>query len=129
MSAYATSHASYRQSAILTATPERLVVMLHDGAHRFLLQAAAAMRDGRRREAGERLGRATAIVDELQATLDLSAGLIAEHLEGIYVFCRRHLSEALVQGDAEKIDEIDRLLGQLREAFTEVAAAQVSPAA
>ena len=47
MNAYATSsHASYRESAILTAPPEQLVVMLYDGCHRFLLQAIAAMRDG-----------------------------------------------------------------------------------
>ena len=32
-------HQSYKESAVLTATPERLVVMLYDGAHRFLFQA------------------------------------------------------------------------------------------
>ncbi|KAL2045392.1 hypothetical protein ABVK25_012134 [Lepraria finkii] len=74
MNAYATSsHASYRESAILTAPPEQLVIMLYDGCHRFLLQATSAMRDGNVAEAGERLGRATAIIDELQCTLDLGA--------------------------------------------------------
>src|SRR5436305_14560311 len=96
MTAYATaSHASYRESAILTAPPERLVVMLYDGAHRFLLQAIAAMREGRIADTGERLNRAGAIIDELQCTLDLSAGEVAERLQGIYIFCRRHLGEGL----------------------------------
>jgi len=96
MTAYATaSHASYRESAILTAPPEQLVIMLYDGVHRFLLQAISAMREGRAAEAGERLGRATAIIDELQGTLDLSVGVIAERLSGIYVFCRRHLADGL----------------------------------
>ena len=126
MTAYASSHASYRESAILTAPPEQLVIMLYDGIHRFLLQAAAAMRDGRAAEAGERLGRATAIIDELQGTLDLSVGVIAERLSGIYVFCRRHLAEGLCERDPEKLDRVDALLRELREAFALAAAAAPS---
>jgi flagellar protein FliS len=126
MTAYASSHASYRESAILTAPPEQLVIMLYDGTHRFLLQAAAAMRDGRAAEAGERLGRATAIIDELQGTLDLSVGGIAERLSGIYVFCRRHLAEGLCERDPEKLDRVDGLLRELREAFAQAAAAAPS---
>jgi hypothetical protein len=36
MSAYAPAPNAYRESAVLTATPEQLVVMLYDGARRFL---------------------------------------------------------------------------------------------
>jgi flagellar protein FliS len=128
MTAYAsTSHASYRESAILTAPPEQLVIMLYDGIHRFLLQAASAMREGNAAESGERLGRATAIVDELQCTLDLDAGEVAHRLSGIYVFCRRHLAEGLIERDADKLDQVDALLRELREAFAH--AASVAPAA
>jgi flagellar protein FliS len=124
MTAYAsTSHASYRESAILTAPPEQLVIMLYDGLHRFLLQAIAAMREGRVAEAGERLGRATAIIDELQCTLDTSAGEVAERLSGIYVFSRRHLAEGLCERDPEKLERVDALLRELREAWAHAAAA------
>ena len=131
MNAYATSsHASYRESAILTAPPEQLLIMLYDGCHRFLLQAIAAMRDGFTAEAGERLGRATAIIDELQTTLDLSAGEVAERLSGIYVFCRRHLAEGLCERDPEKLEQVDRLLRQLRDAWAQAAGAlAAAPAA
>jgi flagellar secretion chaperone FliS len=123
MNAYATSsHASYRESAILTAPPEQLVIMLYDGCHRFLLQAISAMREGNVAEAGERLGRATAIIDELQCTLDLSAGEVAQRLAGIYVFSRRHLTEGLCERDPEKLAQVDRLLGQLRGAWAQAAA-------
>lgn len=123
MNAYATSsHASYRESAILTAPPEQLVIMLYDGCHRFLLQAITAMREGNVAEAGERLGRATAIIDELQCTLDLSAGDVAQRLAGIYVFSRRHLAEGLCERDPEKLAQVDRLLGQLRGAWAQAAA-------
>jgi flagellar protein FliS len=122
MNAYATSsHASYRESAILTAPPEQLVIMLYDGCHRFLLQATSAMRDGNVAEAGERLGRATAIIDELQCTLDLGAGEVAERLAGIYVFSRRHLAEGLCERDPEKLTQVDRLLRELREAWAQAA--------
>jgi flagellar secretion chaperone FliS len=124
MTAYATtSHASYRETAILTAPPEQLVIMLYDGVHRFLLQAGAAMRAGRPDEAGERLGRATAIIDELQCTLDLSVGVVAERLSGIYVFCRRHLAEGLCEREPEKLERVDALLRDLRDAWAQAAAA------
>jgi flagellar protein FliS len=129
MNAYATSsHASYRESAILTAPPEQLVVMLYDGCDRFLLQAIAAMRDGSPVEAGERLGRATAIIDELQCTLDPSAGEVAERLAGIYVFSRRHLAEGLCERDPEKLEQVDRLLRQLREAWSQAATSMAAAA-
>ena len=124
MTAYATtSHASYRETAILTAPPEQLVIMLYDGVHRFLLQAIAAMREGRAGEAGERLGRATAIIDELQCTLDLSVGVVAERLSGIYIFCRRHLAEGLCEREPEKLELVDALLRDLRDAWAQAAAA------
>jgi flagellar protein FliS len=130
MTVYASSsHASYRESAILTAPPEQLVIMLYDGVHRFLLQSAAAMRASRHAEAGERLGRATAIIDELQCTLDLSAGVVAERLSGIYVFCRSHLAEGLCERDPEKLDRVDGLLRELRHAWAQVAANAAQPVA
>ena len=127
MTAYATSsHASYRESAILTAPPEQLVIMLYDGCHRFLLQAIGAMRDGSPAEAGERVGRATAIIDELQCTLDPSAGEVADRLAGIYVFCRRHLAEGLCERDPQKLAEVDRLLRSLRAAWAQAAASMAA---
>jgi flagellar protein FliS len=95
--------------------------MLYDGLHRFLLQSIAAMREGKVAEAGERLGRATAIIDELQSTLDLTAGQVAERLSGIYVFSRRHLAEGLCEREPEKLERIDALLRELREAFANAA--------
>jgi flagellar secretion chaperone FliS len=124
MTAFApASPAAYQQQSIMTAPPERLVVMLYDGAMRFFFQAAAALREDARTTAFERLDRGEAIVDHLLATLDMSAGEIAERLEGIYVFCKRLLLEARLEGDADKVDLVRGYLGELREAW-----AQISPA-
>jgi flagellar secretion chaperone FliS len=124
MTAFATaSPAAYQQQSIMTAPPERLVVMLYDGAIRFFFQAAAALREDARTTAFERLDRGEAIVDHLLATLDMSAGQVAERLEGIYVFCKRLLMEARIERDAEKVDLVRGYLSDLREAW-----AQITPA-
>ena len=112
---------AYQESAVLTATPERLVVMLYDGAHRFLFQAAVAMREGNIEVTNNRLQRAEAIIDELNATLDMSAGEVAERLRAIYLYCRRHLLQARLKRSAEMIDDVDRLLDTVGDAWRQIA--------
>ena len=125
MSAYTASHsAAYRQQSILTATPGQLVVMRYDGCLRFLHQAAHAMRGGDVAESNARLIRAEAIIDELHATLDLEqGGVVASRLQGIYVFCNRHLLEARSTQEPEMIEKGSELLAELRDAWAQVAAA------
>lgn len=122
MTPYAAAQQAYRDSAILTAPPERLVVMLYDGANRFLLQGAAAMRSGDIATTNERLQRAEAIIHELRATLDMSQGQVAANLESIYAFSLRLLIEARIEKDAAKIDKTATLLRELRDAWDQVAA-------
>jgi flagellar protein FliS len=125
MSVYSPSRATaYKEQSILTATPGQLVVMLYDGCLRFLVQAAYAMREGDMPVAGNRLSRAEAIIDELLTTLDLEqGGDIASRLQGIYVFCSRHLMEARAERDADKVEKVSELLGELRESWAQVAVA------
>jgi flagellar secretion chaperone FliS len=124
MSVYSPSRAiAYKEQSILTATPGQLVVMLYDGCLRFLHQAALAMRDGDMASSGNRLSRAEAIIDELLTTLDLEqGGVIASRLQGIYVFCNRHLLEARTERDVEKIEKVSELMSELRESWAQVAA-------
>jgi len=119
---FAASPQAYRESAVLTAPPERLVVMLYDGAGRFLFQAATAMREGDVPTAHERLRRAERIVEHLLATLDMSQGEIAEKLEAIYVFCLQLLAEGRMRQDPASLDKVGELLGELRDAWAELAA-------
>src|SRR5436309_7396617 len=106
MNAYASVPAAYKESSVMTAPPERLVVMLYDGAGRFLTQAAAAMREGDLAHSNDRLQRAEAIVSELNVTLDMTAGEIADRLRAIYLFSRRHLGEARLERSPEKIETV-----------------------
>ncbi len=116
---------AYRESAVLTASPVQLVVMLYDGAGRFLRQAIASFDAGEEMRAGQAIGRTQAIVEELLATLDLDrGGEIASRLQGIYVYCLRQMSEARFQKDTAKLQEVAGLLGDLRESWAELAARQ-----
>ena len=122
MTMYATAptHA-YRESAIITASPARLVVMLYDGARRFLTQGAHAMRARDIARANERLKRAEAIIQELQSTLDMSQGEVSERLSAIYHFSRKLLTEARLEQRPDKIEQVIELLAELRDAWAEVA--------
>ena len=121
---FATTRSAYQKSAIMTASKGQLVVLLYDGAHRFLMQAAAAMRERNPTIAHQRLRRAEAIINHLHATLDFEqGGEIAIRLERIYNFCSRHLGEARVHQDPERVETVDSLLLELREAWAQVARA------
>ena len=119
MNPYARPNA-YRENSILTASPEQLVVMLYDGAGRFLRQAEVSIIDGAWLQASEKLSRAEAIIDELLATLDMNAGEVADRLQSIYVFCKMRLIEARIERDPVRVDQVARLLAELREAWSQV---------
>jgi flagellar protein FliS len=125
---YAQAQQAYRDSAILTAPPERLVVMLYDGANRFLMQGAMALRAGDLTVMNDRLRRAEAIITELRQTLDMSQGEVASNLESIYSFCQRLLLEARLQQDADRIEQVAKLLRDLRDAWDQVAGQACTPA-
>ena len=120
MNPYARPQA-YREASVMTASPEQLVVMLYDGAGRFLRQAEGAMTGGGTwLQASEKLSRAEAIIDELLATLDMDAGEIAERLQAIYVFCKSRLIEARLERDPGRVDQVARLLAELRDAWATI---------
>jgi flagellar secretion chaperone FliS len=114
---------AYTESSVLTAPRERLVVMLYDGAIRFLNQSAVALRAGNQRVFLDRVQRAEAIIKELNLTLDMGrGGDVAQRLRSIYQFCNMHLAAATMEGDPRKIEEVIRLLSDLRESWQQIAA-------
>jgi flagellar secretion chaperone FliS len=122
MSNVAASQLAYRRGEVLAATPGQMVVLLYDGARRFLRQAAMAMRAGEIERAHKTLRRGEMIIGHLDTNLDFEQGDIAERLHAIYTFCLAHLSEARMGQDASKVDEVGHLLGELRDAWAQAAA-------
>ena len=120
MNPYANAHQAYTESSVLTAPPEKLVVMLYDGAIRFLNVAAAAMRNGDQVQARERIRKADAILDQLNFSLDMSHGELPARLRSIYLFCKRHLIQANIHKDPVAIETVVGLLAELREAWDKI---------
>ena len=113
-------HDAYRTNAIETASPEQLTLMCYDGALRFMRRAAKAIDEGDLADGSYATGRAQAIVNELNVTLDMEAGgEIASNLRSLYLFVNRHLSDAITTRDAAKVRESMGLIGDLRSAWAE----------
>jgi flagellar protein FliS len=123
MSALASQAVSaYRQTEVQSRTPLELVVMLYDGALRFVARARDAIerRDiPARRDA---ISRTLAIISELQSTLDMEkGGVISERLDSLYEYINGRLIEASSRQDARPVDEVARLLTTLRDSWAEAA--------
>jgi flagellar protein FliS len=124
VSNYAAAKLAYTEASVMTATPERLVVMLYDGAIRFLTQAAAALRAGRRDVTRTKLRAAQAIIDELNRSLDMKQGEVAYNLRAVYAFSSRHLIEATLNADPTGYEKVAELLAGLRESWDAIASGQ-----
>jgi flagellar secretion chaperone FliS len=114
-------HAAYRRGAVLAASPAQLVVIAFDGARRFLRQGAAGMRAGEVETSHLALRHAEQIIGHLDGTLDFDQGELPQRLHEIYAFCMRHLNAARMNLDADKVDQVNDMLGELRDAFSQVA--------
>lgn len=109
----------YRQTSIQTAPPEQLVVMLYDGAIRFLEQAKVALGDGK--DPVEPISRAQDIIVELLAALNRSAGDLSDNLSHLYEFWIQRLFLALARRDATMVDEVSVMVRDLRESWAVIA--------
>jgi flagellar secretion chaperone FliS len=114
LAAYARSQ--YQEMQVQT-TPGKLVVMLYDGALRFLHLGLEAMRQGDLEAQSLNLGKAQKIVCELIGTLDFGAGRIARDLLAIYDYCLRQLLVANAEDRDEPVEEVIRLFAVLRDAW------------
>lgn len=110
----------YRSVKVETASQLDLILMLYDGAAKFLRLALAAMEKGDLEAANNNLVRAEDIIAELAATLNLEAGQIANNLLLIYDYMYRRLVEANISKTAEPILDVLELLGRLRETWAEL---------
>ena len=117
---------TYRANSILTASPGQLVLMLFDGALNALAIARAACDDtsGNPRRVEiihTQLVKAQKIIAELQGTLNMEAGgEFARTMYGLYDYYDRRLVEANIKKQSAPIAEVERLLGEVRNAWSEM---------
>jgi flagellar protein FliS len=116
---------SYRTLAVETAGPGRLILMLFDGALRFLngAQSGFDLEDLRERNEtiNNNLIKVQNIVTELQRSLDLDqGGEFAGNMYALYDFMNNQIMEANMKKAVEPIQTVARLLGEIREAWVEM---------
>jgi flagellar secretion chaperone FliS len=113
---------AYYQTHVQSRSPLELVVMLYDGAIRFLGQAAEAMDANDMAAKAVSLSRALAILAELQNTLNLAeGGELAKQLDALYTHATERLVDANVRRSSGPIHEVIALLRPLRDAWAQVA--------
>jgi flagellar protein FliS len=111
---------AYRTTEVNTADSIKVVSLLYDGAINFI--QAARLRIQERDIAGKGLyiGKATSIVAELSASLNMEAGEIARNLRRLYDFILDKLFQANLKDDMSACDEAERVLQELRGAWKEI---------
>lgn len=108
----------YLASQVNAASPEELLVMLYNGAIRFLSEAESAMADGRVARRGELISKCICIINELDVTLNHEVGgQIATNLDALYAYMNRELLLANIKDDPTRLAQVRQLLVGLRDTW------------
>ncbi|MCB1737229.1 MAG: flagellar export chaperone FliS [Gammaproteobacteria bacterium] len=105
-------------SSIEDAKPAELVYMLFEGAISRLAAAKGHIERKEIARKGEMISKATAIIIELQRSLDMEkGGEFAERLDALYDYMLRQLTQANLHNDLDKVEEVIKLLSPIRDAW------------
>ncbi|MCY2927375.1 MAG: flagellar export chaperone FliS, partial [Planctomycetota bacterium] len=114
--------AAYKENAVTTQSKGKMVVLLYDGAIRFLKQALGSIQEGDVARRNELIQKAEAIIDELDFSLNMEAGgELAENLRRLYDFMRRHLIAGNIHNDGQRIQEVISILAELSSGWRAIA--------
>jgi flagellar protein FliS len=113
---------TYQENTITTQSQGRVIVMLYDGAIKFLKQAIPEMQAGNHEAKSKYLNKAEDIINELSTVLDMEAGgQIATNLRALYTFMIRQLHEANLKNEPAKLEEVIKLLEELNQSWKAIA--------
>lgn len=116
---------SYKTVAVSTAPPGQLVLMLFDGALRFMATALGGFHEEnimKRNEAiHNNLIKTQNILRELQVSLDMQAGgEFSARMFALYDFMLTQIQQANLKKESEPIRVVERLLGEIRGAWAQM---------
>ena len=113
------AHDTYAQNNVGVESPTKLIEMLYEGVLRFNAQAKKAIKDENIEKKVYWINRSIAIITELLSILDIKQGQVAEYLDGLYQYEIKLLTEAIVDEDVAKLDEVSDVFKGLLEAWRE----------
>ena len=107
--------AAYQETAVTTQGKGRLIVLLYDGAIKFMRLAIKELEAGNDEVKGR-------YINELNAVLDIDAGgEIAANLRKLYCFINNQLSQANIKRDAQMIREVITMMEELNQSWKTIA--------
>ncbi|MCP4387494.1 MAG: flagellar export chaperone FliS [Gammaproteobacteria bacterium] len=108
-------------SSIEYADPHELILRLMNGAIERIAQARGAMQHGRVAQKGELLGKAISIIGGLEGCLDYSQeGTLSTNLSDLYHYMIISLTQANIEDDIAKLNEISGLLLEIKAAWEQI---------
>ncbi|MEK4438364.1 MULTISPECIES: flagellar export chaperone FliS [Paenibacillus] len=108
----------YRQSSVQTSTPEQLLIMLYDGAIRFIRAGIDGLKHQDLEKINLNLGKAQTIVSELMSTLD-SSYEVSKGLSALYEYVNHLLTQSNVKKESEPAEEALGYLTELRATWAQ----------
>lgn len=109
---------TYKNQQIMTSPPEKLTLMLYNGAIRFVKEAILAIDQGNIEKSHNANMRAQAIIREFMATLDMKYELSKDY-QKMYVYLKRRLVQANIHKDKNQLEEVQKILTDLRDAWSQ----------
>ena len=121
MTTYAQKNSDYLTTEVMTASPQRLKLMLIDAGIRYIHRAKQLYGEGDTVEGSESLIRAQHVVGELLSGLDPSQPTeLSRKIAAIYMFVYRALIDAALNHDLNSAEDALRVLHEERETWQEV---------
>lgn len=112
------AYQKYKTTAVTSASREKILLMLYEGAIKFVKRAIKASEEKNIAERGINIGRACDIVMELNNTLDHKiGGEISKNLEQLYNFITDQLTSANISGDTKYLHDALKVLETLNEGW------------
>lgn len=111
-------YSKIKANSIMTASPQELTLMLYDGAIKFGNQAKMAMLTGDIEKSSNLVIRVQAIIEEFQATLDMSYE-VSEGMALMYDYIHRRLVDANMEKDPEILEEALSFIREMRSTWKE----------
>jgi flagellar protein FliS len=113
----------YREREVLTASPEKLIVIMFDHVLVNLRRARVAIEAGHIERRVQALSKAREGVMELLMSVDAErGGEVATTLLSLYSFAIRELLDVGRTKDVAKLDAVFNVMNNLRDAFATIAA-------
>lgn len=110
----------YQQTQIQTSSPEKILIMLYDGAIQFLNKAKVAVENKNIEETHNNIISAQRIITEFMNTLDIkTGGEVAKNLFSLYEYLHYRLVQANLKKDTSMIDEVLVHLKDLKQTWEE----------